>query len=164
MKRERLITNILLGLIAILLAIYLYVILSQRGVLEIKINSAVKSSVADEFKKLQIPDMKNIKSGYTPKKGVDYFDGVNGNDATNEQVQEAVEKYFAANPVKNGENGVNGSDAPIPVKGVDYFDGTNGFTPIIRCNVNKNRWEVRYSIEASWQLMNNDKVPCTVGG
>jgi len=39
------------------------------------------------------------KDGYTPVKGVDYFDGVNGKD---------------------------GKDGYTPIKGVDYFDGTNG--------------------------------------
>lgn len=40
--------------------------------------------------------------GYTPIKGVDYFDGVDG---------------------KDGNNGIDGY---TPVKGVDYFDGQNG--------------------------------------
>lgn len=40
--------------------------------------------------------------GYTPVKGVDYFDGADGND------------------------GANGADGYTPVKGVDYFDGADG--------------------------------------
>lgn len=40
--------------------------------------------------------------GYTPIKGVDYFDGTNGQD------------------------GRDGADGYTPVKGVDYFDGVNG--------------------------------------
>ena len=46
------------------------------------------------------------KDGYTPIKGVDYFDGQNGKD---------------------------GVDGKTPVKGIDYFDGANGkdgYTPI----------------------------------
>lgn len=39
------------------------------------------------------------KDGYTPIKGVDYFDG---------------------------KDGINGEDGYTPVKGVDYFDGING--------------------------------------
>lgn len=45
------------------------------------------------------------KDGYTPVKGVDYFDGKNGT---------------------NGKDGKNGVDGKTPVKGVDYFDGKDG--------------------------------------
>lgn len=47
-------------------------------------------------------DGKDGKDGYTPIKGVDYFDGVDG---------------------KDGSNGVDGY---TPVKNVDYFDGKDG--------------------------------------
>ena len=40
--------------------------------------------------------------GYTPQKGIDYFDG------------------------QDGENGKNGTDGYTPIKGVDYFDGKDG--------------------------------------
>lgn len=43
--------------------------------------------------------------GYTPRKGIDYFDGVDG---------------------KNGQNGKDGQDGYTPIKGKDYFDGENG--------------------------------------
>jgi hypothetical protein len=42
------------------------------------------------------------EDGYTPIKGVDYFDG------------------------KDGANGKDGKDGYTPVKGVDYFDGRDG--------------------------------------
>ena len=45
--------------------------------------------------------------GYTPIKGVDYFDGEDGQD---------------------GKDGKDGADGYTPVKGVDYFDGTKGDT------------------------------------
>jgi hypothetical protein len=41
-------------------------------------------------------------AGYTPIKGVDYFDG------------------------KDGINGKDGQDGYTPIKGVDYFDGKDG--------------------------------------
>lgn len=50
--------------------------------------------------------------GYTPRKGIDYFDGVDG---------------------KNGQNGKDGQDGYTPIKGKDYFDGEDGkdgYTPI----------------------------------
>lgn len=48
---------------------------------------------------------KDGKDGYTPKKGVDYFDGA---------------------PGKDGKDGRDGADGYTPTKGVDYFDGVNG--------------------------------------
>lgn len=47
----------------------------------------------------------NGKDGYTPVKGVDYFDGKNGID---------------------GKDGQNGKDGYTPIKGKDYFDGKDG--------------------------------------
>jgi hypothetical protein len=48
------------------------------------------------------------KDGYTPIKGVDYFDGQPGKDGA------------------NGKDGKNGVDGYTPQKGIDYFDGKNG--------------------------------------
>lgn len=48
-------------------------------------------------------DGTNGQDGYTPVKGVDYFDGVNGVDG------------------KDGATGEKGADGYTPVKGVDYF-------------------------------------------
>ena len=48
------------------------------------------------------------KDGYTPVKGVDYFDGKDGLDGL------------------PGKDGVDGRDGYIPVKGLDYFDGEAG--------------------------------------
>lgn len=62
--------------------------------------------------------------GYTPVKGIDYFDGAPG----------------AAG--KDGIPGKDGADGYTPVKGVDYFDGVdgkdgqNGITPHIGDNKN----------------------------
>lgn len=93
------------------------------------------------------------KDGYTPKKGVDYFDGVNGQDGTNatdEQVQRAVDSYMQSHPVSNGVNGNDG------------VNGSDGLTPTIRCNTLKNRWEVKYSDTGAWKLLNNQVVKCTI--
>lgn len=62
--------------------------------------------------------------GYTPIKGVDYFDGKDGKDGYS--------------PVKGVDyfDGVDGKDGKTPVKGVDYFDGKDGaqgkdgYTPV----------------------------------
>ena len=55
------------------------------------------------------------EDGYTPIKGVDYFDGAPGT------------------PGKDGANGKDGKDGYTPIKGVDYFDGAPGepgYTPV----------------------------------
>lgn len=72
--------------------------------------------------------------GYTPQKGVDYFDGKDGKDGKNGQDGYTPQKgvdYF------DGQDGKDGKDGKTPVKGVDYFDGedgkdgTDGFSPIV---------------------------------
>lgn len=59
------------------------------------------------------------KDGYTPVKGVDYFDGL---------------------PGKDGKDGSDGKDGYTPQKGIDYFDGKDGlpgetgkdgYTPVV---------------------------------
>jgi|WetSurMetagenome_2_1015567.scaffolds.fasta_scaffold00157_42 hypothetical protein len=50
-------------------------------------------------------DGKDGKDGSTPRKGVDYFDGVNGT---------------------NGHDGSPGTNGYTPIKNTDYFDGSPG--------------------------------------
>ena len=61
-------------------------------------------------------DLKGGKGdpGYTPIKGVDYFDGQDGKDGYTPQ--KGID-YF---------DGADGKDGHTPVKGVDYFDGDKG--------------------------------------
>lgn len=81
------------------------------------------------------------KDGYTPQKGVDYFDGQDGKDGTDGYTPVKGVDYFDGKdgytPVKgvdyfdgtdgkDGANGKDGVDGYTPVKGVDYFDGTDG--------------------------------------
>lgn len=78
------------------------------------------------------------KDGYTPVKGVDYFDGQPGKDGADGQPGKdgytpvkGVD-YFDGVPGKDGadgKDGVDGDTGPAgytPVKGVDYFDGKDG--------------------------------------
>lgn len=81
--------------------------------------------------------------------------GTDGQNATNAQVQNAVNQYMQSHPVQNGKDGQNGTS------GVDGKDGLDGLTPQLRCNVTKNEWEVRYSEDQNWQLLNNKIVKCT---
>lgn len=67
------------------------------------------------------------KDGYTPIKGIDYFDGLPGKDGA------------PGKDGSNGRDGRDGIDGYTPIKGVDYFDGLpgkdgsdgkDGYTPI----------------------------------
>lgn len=80
----------------------------------------------------------NGKDGYTPVKGVDYFDGKNGEDGRDGKDGYTPIKgidYFdgkdGRTPVKGVDyfDGVDGKDGYTPVKNVDYFDGDDGYTP-----------------------------------
>ena len=71
-------------------------------------------------------DGKPGEDGYTPKKGVDYFDGQPGKDGYTPV--KGVD-YFDGKDGKDGRDGVDGkdgSDGYTPVKGKDYFDGEPG--------------------------------------
>lgn len=67
--------------------------------------------------------------GYTPVKGVDYFDGEKGDkgdpftygDFTPEQLAS-----LKGDKGDKGDNGKDGADGYTPVKDIDYFDGVNG--------------------------------------
>lgn len=79
-------------------------------------------------------------------------------------------------PGLSGSNGKDGQDSlsthtiekqslhqtiiqEVPVKGEK---GDTGLTPEIRCNTDRNRWEVKYIIDSSWQILNNKTVKCMV--
>lgn len=59
---------------------------------------------------------KDGEDGYTPQKGVDYFDGEDGEDGYT--------------PVK-GKDYFDGNPGYTPQKGVDYFDGEDGISPVV---------------------------------
>lgn len=60
------------------------------------------------------------KDGYTPVKGIDYFDGKDGKDG--------VDGYTPIKGVdyRDGIDGKDGKDGYTPIKGVDYRDGIDG--------------------------------------
>lgn len=57
-----------------------------------------------------------------------------------------------------GEKGDKG-DKGDSIKG---DKGDDGLTPIIRCNIDKNRWEVKYFGGELWKVLNGTPVPCTL--
>lgn len=72
------------------------------------------------------------ENGYTPIKGVDYFDGKDGADGKDGYTPVKGVDYFDGKdgytPVKGVDyfDGQNGKDGYTPIKGVDYFDGVDG--------------------------------------
>ena len=75
------------------------------------------------------------KDGYTPQKGIDYFDGSNGKDGTSVTVSSVTESTvdggsnvvaFSDGKSVTIKNGSKGNPGYTPQKNVDYFDGQNG--------------------------------------
>ena len=58
--------------------------------------------------------------GYTPIKGIDYFDGAKGDQGIQGEVGPRGEKGVT------GDRGPKGTDGYSPIKGIDYFDGDIG--------------------------------------
>ena len=77
-----------------------------------------------------------IRHGYTPLKGLDYFDGEDGFSpiATVEQTDQGAWIFITDKngtteaQIVNGRDGEDGHDGYTPQKGVDYFDGEPGAT------------------------------------
>lgn len=88
----------------------------------------VDDAVADMIRRADSGEF----DGYTPVKGVDYFDGEKGDkgdpfryeDFTPEQL--ASLKGDKGDKGDNGIDGKDGADGYTPVKDIDYFDGVNG--------------------------------------
>lgn len=93
--------------------------------------SVVPQSIAVTLSQNSLPGPKGDKGdkgdagadGYTPIKGVDYFDGDKGDPGN-----DGVDGYTPIKGVDyfDGVNGTNGIDGYTPIKGVDYFDGEKG--------------------------------------
>lgn len=79
--------------------------------------------VYEDFTPEQLAALKG-DDGYTPIKGVDYFDGDKGDDGAPGHTPVKGVDYF------DGAKGDKGDPGYTPVKGVDYFDGADGYTPV----------------------------------
>lgn len=131
------------------------------------LHDEIRMAVREEMKNVTIPTPKDGMDAVAPLKNVDYFDGDDGSDATDEQVEKAVAKWFEKNPPETikGEDGKNVSDSQVKDAVSTWFSANplkDGLTPIIQCNEEKNRWEVKYKEEDNWQLLNGKKTKCTV--
>jgi hypothetical protein len=68
------------------------------------------------------------KDGYTPIKGIDYFDGAPGKDGKDGTLtfEELTPEQKETLKGADGAPGKDGVDGYTPIKGVDYFDGKDG--------------------------------------
>lgn len=142
------VTNILVLILIFLISISIFIQLKQQDIIDVKIKSSIDSLKKEKY---------TAKDGYTPQKGIDYFDGKDGIDARNGRdgrdsisvntiEKETIVKEIAV----NGNNGNNGRD---------------GITPYIRCNSSKNRWEVSYNNMESYQVIkdtDDNPVRCII--
>lgn len=85
--------------------------------------------------------------GYTPQKGIDYFDGENGKDGDTPLIK-------INDTTKNWEisydNGATWSDSGVKALGEDGEDGKDAITPQVRINNTTKMWEVSYDNGSSW--------------
>lgn len=133
-KSALLIITILCAVIA-LYSFNIYLILNLH---ESNLNSI--RSISSEISSIKAKDGidgANGSDGYTPIEGIDYHSGVNGKDSVSTHTTETIVKE-------------------VPVNGKD------GQTPIIKCNKEKNRWEVKYGVAENWKILNGEKIPCTI--
>lgn len=102
-----------------------------------------------------------------------------GTNATQEQIATALAQYMISNPPKDGQDGVSikgdKGDSCTTVQNengaiIACEDGTsavirNGTDAYIelRCNENKNRWEVKYNPEDSFSVLNGKATQCKAG-
>lgn len=146
MKKDRW-TNLLITILIILVATLIAVQISQYITIDVKIKNAMQSiSVQDGYTPVKGVDYIDGENGYTPTKGIDYFDGSDGKDGENGK--DSMSTHTIETVIKE-----------VPVK------GTDGYTPEVRCNEDKNRWEVRYSNFPNWQIQYGELgqvVKCTI--
>ena len=90
-----------------------------------------KDFTYDDFTPEQLNALKG-QDGYTPQKGIDYFDGSNGKDGkdgvsiTHTWNGTSLSITSASGTSSADLRGPAGQDGYTPIKGVDYFDGAPG--------------------------------------
>jgi len=98
-------------------------------------DTGVKAQGKDGYTPQKGVDYFDGEDGYTPVKGKDYFDGVDGDDGISPTVNitEVSGGHKVSITDKDGTKTfdvLNGQNGYTPQKGMDYFDGKDGHTPI----------------------------------
>jgi hypothetical protein len=160
MSKRKILTIVAIAITITVLIAYLTVlalILTDPG----RFKQVIRNSVKEQVATIPIPkDGKSVTQEQISQAVSDYMSvnpikGRDGQNATDAQVSKAVNDYLAAHPIKVPKDG------KTPVKGKDYH---NGATPLFRCNILANRWEIRLSATQNWQLLNGESVKCTILG
>ena len=85
-----------------------------------KVEIDKSSTKFNQILNFSLPEGYSGVDGYTPIKGVDYFDGLPGLNGKDGYTPIKGVDYF------DGLDGKPGKDGYTPIKGVDYFDGEQG--------------------------------------
>lgn len=132
--------------------ITIFYVIDTRVNMTKQIDSEIQNSMRSSIK--IIDDYIDHKVDYATQNISDGIDGQDGKDGNNGR-----DGYDGSNGI-DGTNGSNGSNGINGENGQDGKDGEDGKTIQIRCNVKKNRWEVKYVSDDIWQVMNGEIVPC----
>lgn len=106
--------------------------------------------IYNNYSTAQPEDGINGADGYTPTKGIDYFDGVDGRDSRDGR---------DGRDGKDGEDGNDGAQGPkgdTGQQGTPGDPGASGREIEIRHNDEKDRTEWRYVGDPNWQLLMKD--------
>ena len=90
------------------------------------------------------------KDGYTPIKGIDYFDGKNGLDGKTPIFKVDGGMLYIRYDEKESWTLLGNIQGADGLDGVNGKDGRDGISPVIRINEDVNEWEVSYDNGATW--------------
>lgn len=123
--------------------VIIYLLLDNKD----KISEEIRNTVTKQVNGINLKSPSNGKDGITPIKNVDYFDGKDGKNSQSTKIILKERETVIRERVAQPKNGRDGKDAPIT---------------LIRCNVERNRWEYKLYGDETWGVLNDEEVPCTV--
>lgn len=172
--KDRLLQKLTIALMILMIIsniITVYVVFSQASNIPSKVNTLVKDG---------LDSILNITSDVVSKEVTKQINDKN----IQEIVSKAVSDKIDSLNLHNGVDGKDGKDSvsintietvtkeivnnittikEVPVNGVDGTNGKDAYFEI-NCNIEKNRWEVRYNQDDDWTVLNNKIIPCTTRG
>lgn len=124
------------------------------------VESSAVSTIENRIESLNIDERIN-KSVVKIIDSLDITGKIN-NSINNLNINQLISDEVKSLNLKNGTDGKDGIGLN-GTNGLNGLDGKNGLTPILTCNVNKNRWEVTYNGGISYEVIigtDNNKVKC----
>lgn len=138
-RLKNILTWLAIALIVLLAVVNVLVTIYSSKEREKAVDRAVKQVIESMPVERKTPEVIKGKDGYTPVKGVDYFDGAKGD---------------------KGEVGLKGDKGDRGDAGKAGENGKDSFLDI-KCNLEKNRWEIKLSPLDKWQVLNGESVKCS---